>query len=53
MVDSEFSMGIYKSVKISIGTVMRNPETLKIVYDHLKTIKMCKHAVKKFPFIIR
>ena len=29
MVDIEYSMDIYKSVKISIGTVMRNLEMLK------------------------
>ena len=47
MVDSEYNMGIYKSVKIRIGTVMRNPEKLKFVPDHLKTKKMCKHVVTK------
>ena len=30
MVDSEYSMDIYTFAKISIGTVMRNPEMLKI-----------------------
>ena len=40
-------MGIYKSLNIKIGTVMKNTEMLKIVADHLKTKKMCKHAVKK------
>ena len=37
MVDSEYSMGIYQSAIISIGTVMENPEMLKFVPDHLKT----------------
>ena len=37
MVDSEYSMDIYKSVKLSIGTVMTNPEMLKFVPDHRKT----------------
>ena len=37
MVDSEYSMDIYKSVKISIGTAMRNPDMLKFISDHLKT----------------
>ena len=50
MVDSEYSMNIYKTLKKSIGTVMRNPEMLKIVTDHLKTKKMCKYVVKKLPF---
>ena len=36
---------------INIGTVMENPEMLKFVLDHLKTKKMCKHAVKKLPYI--
>ena len=31
-------MDIYKSVKINIGTVMKNPETLK----------MCKDAFKNY-----
>ena len=30
MVDDECSMDIYKSVKISVVTVMRNPENFKI-----------------------
>ena len=43
MVDSEYSMDIYKSVNINIGTVMKNPEMLKFLPDHLKTKKkMCK-----------
>ena len=45
-------MGIYKYVKISIGPVMRNPEMFKFVLDHLKSIKKCKHAVTKLPFVI-
>ena len=47
MADSEYSMGIYKSAKISIGTVLRNQAMLKFVPDHLKTKKMYKDAVKK------
>ena len=53
MVDSEHSTSIYKSSIISIGTVMRNPEMLKIVPDHLLTKKICKLAVEKLPFLIR
>ena len=30
-----------------------NPEVLKLVPGHLKTKKMCKHAVRKLPFLIR
>ena len=50
MVDFKYNMDIYISVKVSIGTVMGNPEMLKFVLDHLKTKKMCKHAVKKLTF---
>ena len=39
MVDSEYSMDTYKSVKISIGILMRNPEMLRPVPDYLKTNK--------------
>ena len=37
-------MGIYKSLNITIGTVMKNPEMLRFIPDHVKTKKMCKHA---------
>ena len=40
MVDTEHSMGIYKSVRISSGTVMKNPQMLKFVADHFKTKSM-------------
>ena len=40
-------MEIYKSLNINIGAVMKNPEMLKLIPDHLKTKKVCKHAVKK------
>ena len=40
MIDIEYSINIYKSLNINIGTVMRNPEKLKCVPDHLKT-KTC------------
>ena len=40
-------MDIYESLNITIGTAMKNPEILKFVPDHLKTKKMCKHAVEK------
>ena len=32
-------MDIYKSLNITIGAVMKNPEMLKFVPDHLKTKK--------------
>ena len=37
MVNSKYPMDIYKSVKISVVTVMENPETLKFGPHHLKT----------------
>ena len=32
-----YIMDVYKSLNISIGTVMKNPEMLKLVPDHVKT----------------
>ena len=46
-------MDICKSVKISIATVMKNPKMSNFVLDHLKTKKICKHAIEKLPFVIR
>ena len=46
-------MNVSKSLNISIRTVMKNPEMLKFVPDHLKTKKMCKHAVKKLTYLLR
>ena len=43
----------FKSLNISIGTVIKNPEMFKFVPDHLKTKKMCKRAVKKLPYLLR
>ena len=34
------SMDIFKSLNISVRTVMRNPEMVKFVPDHFKTKKM-------------
>ena len=47
------NIGNYKSSKISIGAIIKNPEMLKFVSDHLKTKKDVKHALKKLPFVIR
>ena len=41
-------MDVYKSLDISIGTVMKNPEIIKFVPDHLITKNLCKHAVKNY-----
>ena len=35
MVDSGYSADTYKSILISTGTIMRNPEMLKFFPDHL------------------
>ena len=35
MVDCQYSMGICKSLKISVKIIMGNPEILKFVTDHL------------------
>ena len=39
MVDSEYSLDKYKTLKISIGTIRKNPEILKSVPDHLSLQK--------------
>ena len=52
MVDRGYGTSIYMSLNISIGTVMRNPEMLKFVPDHLKSEAMCKYAVRKLPFLM-
>ena len=41
MVDSADN---YKTLKISIGAVMKNLEMLRFAPDHFKTKKMCKNA---------
>ena len=46
-----YSVGIYKSVKASIGAVMKKTEMLKFVCHHLKVKKMYKHVVKKLSFV--
>ena len=53
MIDREYNMDTYKSVKKSIGAVMRKTKLLKFVLDYHKTKKMYKYAVKKLPFVIR
>ena len=40
-------MDVYKSLNISIGTVMKNPEMLKFVRNYFKTKKICKYSVFK------
>ena len=48
-----YIMKVYKSLNISIVTVMKNSEMVKFVPDHLKTKKLCKHAVKKLPYVLK
>ena len=40
-------MDVYKSLNISIGTAMKNPEMLKFVRNYFKTKKISKHSVLK------
>ena len=40
MIDGEYSKNNYKSSKISIGAVRKNPEMLKIIPDRHKTKKI-------------
>ena len=46
-------MDIYKSLNISIVTVIKNPEMLKFIPDHLKIKTVCKHAVKKLRYLLK
>ena len=50
MVDS---MCIHKPININIETVMKNPDMLKFIPDHLKTKQMCNYAVEKLPYLLR
>ena len=52
MVDSEYSTDNSKSSKISIEAIMKNPEMLRLVPNHLKTEKMGKLVLKKLSEII-
>ena len=47
MVDCVYIVGDYKSSKISTATIIKNPEMLRLVPDHLKTKNMSKYGVKK------
>ena len=46
-------MDIYRSLIINIVTVIKNPEILKLVPDHLETKQVCKYPVKKLPYLLR
>ena len=49
MFESEYSQDNYKSLKISIGTIIKKSEMLRFVPDTLK-LKRSKNAVTKLPF---
>ena len=42
-----------KTLKIRIGTIIKNLGMLTFVPDHLKAKKMCKNALKKLPFVVK
>ena len=46
-------MDIYRSLIINIVTVIKNPEILKLVPDHLETKQVCKYPVEKLPYLLR
>ena len=52
MVDSEYSTENYNSSKISIGTLMKNPEILKFVTYYFNTKKCVKMRLKLL-FVLR
>ena len=45
MVDSKHSSDNYKTSKVSIGAIIKDPEMLRFVPDHFKNKKICKNAV--------
>ena len=47
MIDSEDIPDNFKTLKISIVTKIKNPETIKFIKDYLKTKRMCKNSLKK------
>ena len=46
MVASEYSTDEYKPSKTNFAAIIKNLEMINFIPDHLKTNKMCKHAVK-------
>ena len=45
-------MDIFMSLNINIAAVMKNLKMSKFVLDHLKTKRMCRHAVKKLLYLL-
>ena len=46
MVDSEYSPEKYKSLKKNIASIIKNPEMLRFVPDHLKLKRCVKMQLK-------
>ena len=46
MVDSKY-------LEIHVGAIIKNPDILRLVLDHLKTKKMFKHAIKKLLHVVK
>ena len=53
MIEGGYCTDNYKSSKISIGAVIKTPEILKFVPDHIETKQTCNYAVKNLSFVIR
>ena len=47
MIESDNSPENYKTLKISVAEIMKNPEMLKLLSDRIKPKKMSKNAVKR------
>ena len=47
MVDNKYSTVTYKTLKISIGAIMKDAEMLEFVSDHLMTKNMCLKYLNK------
>ena len=46
MVNSDYNPDNYKSLKISIGSIIKNPKMLRYILDHLKRKKILKEQLK-------
>ena len=53
MVDKKYGLSNYKSLKISTGAAIANPEMLRFVPDHPKTTRIYKNLIKKLLFVKR
>ena len=48
MADNEYSTDGYKSSKISIGAIMKDPEMSKFILDYFKTKKCVNMQLKDY-----